>query len=91
MTFEIKAIDKIQFTEVLMKKNDEVFVVDIHSFTAKITIFVSRKLQIFLLLIQKVIILSKNFYFVDVFLKKLIILILKLTRANKYFIKLIKR
>ena len=62
-------IDKNEFAKVALNENIEVFIVSL-TFLGLDSIYLTRKAQILLLLIRKVIILDKYFHFVYIFLEE---------------------
>lgn len=60
----------------------------LNSLAAKITIYSAKKTQITLLLFPNIIILAKYFDFMDIFLKKLVKILLKYIKTNRSTIKL---
>lgn len=71
-------------------KSIEAFIVYINSLIAKMTIFLARKIQISLLLLEKVNIPAQYLNFANMYLKKLAKVLPKYNKINKYAIKLEK-
>ena len=87
---KVELIGKEEFTKLALDKNFAIFIIYVSSLSLelKIIIYLARKTQIALLLAKKVTIASKYLDFANIFLKKLVNVLLKQTRANKYIIKL---
>lgn len=73
----MRFIEKNKFAEAALDENIELLVPYISSFAAKITIYLARKAQISLVLVEEVTILIKCVDFVDVFSKKSVKVLLK--------------
>lgn len=65
----------------LLVKNIETFIVHV-IFLLKKAIYLAKKAQIAFLLTKKVIILKKYFSFSDIFLKKKVLILPKITKLN---------
>lgn len=74
----------------VLNDNIKVFVIYINNVAAKITIHIVKKALIFLLLVEKVIILAKYLDLADLSLKKLAKVLPKYIEVNQYAIKLEK-
>ena len=83
-------MNKIEFIKAVLYKNINAFLVYVRSLELRMTIYLAKKTQIALMLTKKVIILVKYLDFANVFLKKLIKVLLEQIRANKHAIKLEK-
>lgn len=77
----------IEFAEMALNENFEIFMDHIHSLIVKITIDSARKPQISFLFVEKIIFQAEYSDFMDVFLKKLTEILLKYTGVNEYAIK----
>ena len=79
----MKIIDKKKFAKTVLDKSDKAFVVYIASFNLNlIPIYLVQKAQIALLVIKEVKILIKYSDFLDVFLIKMALILLKATNLN---------
>lgn len=87
MIRKIELIDKNEFIKEVINKNFKIFVAYISSLAAKMTIYLMKKAQIFLLLVEKFTILVEYLDFVDIFSKKLAQLLLKRTKVNEHAIE----
>lgn len=90
-TYLIKLINKNEFTKIIFNKNIKISIVYINNLALKIIIYPIKKAETILLIIEKVIILTKNLDFASIFLKKSVELLPKYIKVNKYVIKLEKR
>ena len=74
-----------------LDENIEVFIVYISSLSlkSKITIYLSKKAQIALLLAKKITVLAKYLDFANVFFKELTKMLLEYTKINEHIIKLV--
>ena len=87
-TKQVEIINKKTFTKMALDKNIEAFVVYITSFSLNlILIYLAWEVYIVLLIIKKVKILIKYLDFLNVFLEKKALVLLKLTKLNQYAIK----
>ena len=82
-TYWVKLIDKKKFAKAALDKNIEAFVVQVASFTSKITIYLVFDVQILLLLVEKVTISVEYFDYADVFSKKSSEMLLDQTSSDK--------
>lgn len=71
-----------------MNENVKAFIAHIGSLAAEITIYLARKVELFFLLVKKIIISAKYLDFANIFPKKLPQMLCKQSRANKHIIKL---
>lgn len=69
-----------------MDNNVEVFVTNISSLVTKMAIYLAKKAQIFLLFKEKITIPIECLVFADVFMKKLVEVLIKYTGANQHLI-----
>lgn len=91
MTCQVELISKNKFLEAVWDKNVKAFIAYINNLTAKIIILLAKKSSIFLLLVEKVLILTKYLDFADFFSKKSIKVLFKYNRVNKYVIEFKKK
>lgn len=78
---QVKFINKKEFAKVVLDEKVKIFVIYV-IFLLTMTIYLIRKIQIALLLIEKVIILKKYSDFSKVFFKKNISVLLKIIKLN---------
>lgn len=81
----MKIIDKSEFAKLILNKNIKAFVIYVAPFSLSfILIYLAQKVEIVLLFIKKVNILAKYLDLINVFLKKLVIKLIKRLNINKY-------
>ena len=92
LTQKVELIDKKEFAKVVFDENIKALMVYISflSLRLRMIIHLAKKVQIALLLAEKVIIPAKYLDFADVFLKELANILTKQTGVNKHAIELIK-
>ena len=87
-TRQVEIINQKEFAKAALDENIEAFVMYVSSLGSRISIYLARKARLALPLTEKVTVLTKYVDFADVFLEKLINILLEQNDANKHAIEL---
>lgn len=90
MTSHVKLVNKNKFFEVASNNIIFDFMVYIYSLGTKVRVYLPKKAQIFLFLVEKITILFEYLDFKDIFLKKLSEMLRKPNKVHKHKIQLAK-